>query len=189
MIDPAFVSRTRIPTVGVMGSGKLKHERQATILGEWLAANNVNLLTGGGGGVMHSVCCAFAKIPDRRGRVIGILPGRFDDSSNRYSNPDGYPNSCVEIPIFTHLPKSGEQGQCLESRNHINVLSSDVVVVLPGSSGTASEAALAVRYGKPVVAWLDDRTQVPGLPDEVPVYPEFDLVTGFINSSLEQFRG
>ena len=189
MIDTAFVSSTRIPTVGVMGSGKLKHERWATTLGEWLAANNVNLLTGGGSGVMHSVSCAFAKFPNRQGRVIGILPGRFDDASNHYNVPDGYPNLCVEIPIFTHLPKSGEQGQCPESRNHINVLSSDVVVVLPGSSGTASEASLAVRYSKPVVAWLDDRMQVAGLPDEVPVYSEFDLVTGFINSALERFRG
>ena len=37
------------------------------------------------------------------------------------------------------------------SRNHINVLSADAIVALPGGAGTVSEAQLAVRYRKPIL--------------------------------------
>jgi len=33
----------------------------------------------------------------------------------------------------------------MNSRNHINILSSDVVIALPGSKGTYSEVMLAIR--------------------------------------------
>jgi predicted Rossmann-fold nucleotide-binding protein len=49
---------------------------------------------------------------------------------------------------------SGIAGTDPRSRNHINVLSSDVVIVLPGNGGTESEMTLAVRYGKPVIAFF-----------------------------------
>ena len=39
-------------------------------------------------------------------------------------------NRFVELPIRTHLHLSGAQGTELASRNHINVLSSDVVIAL-----------------------------------------------------------
>ena len=39
-----------------------------------------------------------------------------------------------------------------QSRNHINILTSDLVILLPGGEGTASEAELAVRYNKSVIA-------------------------------------
>ena len=37
------------------------------------------------------------------------------------------------------------------ARNSINVLSSDVVVACPGSAGTVSEIALALKHGKVVI--------------------------------------
>jgi predicted Rossmann-fold nucleotide-binding protein len=37
------------------------------------------------------------------------------------------------------------------ARNVINVLSSHVVVACPGGSGTISEIALALKYGKTVI--------------------------------------
>jgi predicted Rossmann-fold nucleotide-binding protein len=41
------------------------------------------------------------------------------------------------------------------SRNHINVLTSDAVLVLPGGSGTLSEVELAAEYGwTPVLLFL-----------------------------------
>ena len=55
--------------------------------------------------------------------------------------------------IRTHLPWSGERGQSPLSRNHINVLTSDVMIILPGGAGTESEAALAVKYGCPAIAF------------------------------------
>jgi len=38
-----------------------------------------------------------------------------------------------------------------DARNLINVLSSDVVVACPGSAGTVSEIALALKNSKPVI--------------------------------------
>ncbi len=160
----------RIPTVGVMGSGVERHEELALPLGRWLAAQRVNLLTGGGSGVMAAVSEAFASVRERTGRVIGVLPDARQ----------GYPNPWVEIAIRTHLPLSGSCGTELASRNHINVLSSDVIVVLPGSEGTLSEAKLALRYGRPISAYLNDPSDLPGLPGDIPVLCCFTDVQFFV---------
>ena len=54
----------------------------------------------------------------------------------------------VELAIRTPLPISGEQGTDERSRNHVDVLTADVLVFLPGGAGTRSEAQLAVHYGR-----------------------------------------
>ena len=115
----------RIPIVGVMGSGVEPHAQRAGELGRWLAMTGVHLLTGGGGGVMAAVARAFHETPGRRGLVIGILPAEAFGSA---TPKPGYPNPWVEVPIFTHLPS----GDGPTSRNHLNVLSADVVILLPG---------------------------------------------------------
>jgi uncharacterized protein (TIGR00725 family) len=135
-----------------MGSGGDEHDELARPLGEWLAHRGVHLLTGGGRGAMESASRAFHAVPDRRGLVIGILPG----SNVTGAPPPGYPNPWLELVIRTHLPARSERGSDPDSRNHVNVLSSDVVVALPGGAGTRSEVALAVEYGRPVVAWRPD---------------------------------
>ena len=71
----------------------------------------------------------------------------------------------------------------MASRNHLNVLSSDVVIVLPGGAGTASEARLALRYGRPAVAYLARRADVPGLPDAIAVEPRFARVQAFVRAA------
>ena len=80
-------------------------------------------------------------------------PGGVSDGGPKPK--DGYPNRWVEIPVLTHLPLSGERGTEPMSRNHINVLSSDVIVALSGDAGTLSEVRLAVRYGRPVIAFVE----------------------------------
>ncbi len=171
---------TSLPIVGVMGSGAAEHAERATRLGRWLAARGVHLLTGGGGGVMAAVSRAFCEVAERRGLVIGIIP-----SSAASSGPKpGYPNRWVEIPIYTHLPLSGERGAEPLSRNHINVLTSDVIVALPGGAGTASEIALALAYRRPIVAFLESPEELPGLPDRVPVCADFDAVRSFVEARL-----
>ena len=150
---------TRLPIVGVMGSGTEPHAEMAVPLGRWLAELGVNLLTGGGMGVMAAVSEAFAAVSPRAGRVIGIVPGAIETSG--YRAKPGYPNRWVEIPIYTHLPLSGERGTERASRNHINVLTADVIVALPGGAGTLSELLLAQRYGKPVIAYTDDAADLP----------------------------
>lgn len=171
----------RLPVVGVMGSGSHAHEDRAGELGRWLAAAGVHLLTGGGGGVMTSVSRAFFETAGRAGGVIGVLPGDPEP-------PPGYPNPWVEIPIRTHLPAMGALGADPRSRNHINILSSDVIVALPGSAGTSSEVRLACAYGRPVVAFLAARSEIPDLPDGVPVSDALDGIQRFVSEHLRRER-
>jgi uncharacterized protein (TIGR00725 family) len=123
---------------------------------------------------MTSVTRAFVQGERRRGLAIGVLP----------SNRDGYPNAWVEVPIATHLPLSGPDGEDLRSRNHINVLTCDAIVALPGGAGTLSEVRLALTYGKPVVAWLEDRSELPGLPAACPVVESLQAVERMLRKQL-----
>ena len=171
----------RLPVVGVMGSGREPHVERSRRVGEWIARAGYHLLTGGGAGVMAAVTEAFVGVDERRGLAIGILPAAAGDSAGA-ARP-GYPNPWVEIAVRTHLDQVGRQGGGPASRNHLNVLSSDVVIVLPGSAGTASEARLAVGYGRPCIAWLADRGDVPGLPDAVPVESGFSAIEAFVRAA------
>jgi uncharacterized protein (TIGR00725 family) len=165
-----------------MGSGSQEHPDLAIPLGRWLASMNVHLLTGGGRGVMESVSRAFYEVPGRQGLVIGILPAASEEDAAK--PPSGYPNPWVEIAIHTHLPWSGERGQTPLSRNHINVLSSNVMVVLPGGPGTASEAALAVKYGCPAIAYFSNVHEIQGLPDSIPRSKSLSKIQEFILSRI-----
>jgi predicted Rossmann-fold nucleotide-binding protein len=72
----------------------------------------------------------------------------------------------------------------LASRNHINVLTPDVIVALPGGSGTASEVKLALLYDKPLVAFLSSREDIPDLPPAVYIEPVFDRVKSFVETHI-----
>lgn len=173
---------SRLPVVGVMGSGDAEHADKAEPLGRWLAAQGVHLLTGAGRGVMAAVSRAFHATPDRAGLVVGVAP-----CGDRPDIPRlGYPNQWIELVIQTHLPLSGARGTDPLSRNHINVLSSDVLIALPGGAGTASEVELALRYRRPIAAFLDRRSDIPELPDEVPVFGTLADVQAFVRRSLRR---
>ncbi len=75
---------------------------------------------------MASVSRAFAEVEGRAGLVVGVLP-RSDKGAEAGDMP-GYPNRWVELLVRTHL---GRDGASRDSRNHVNVLTSDVVVALP----------------------------------------------------------
>lgn len=164
-----------------MGSGSHADADRCTALGRWLAGERVHLLTGGGAGAMAAVSRAFFETEHRAGLVIGILPS---DGATSQDPPAGYPNPWVEVPIRTHLHLSGIRGTELASRNHINVLSSDVIIALRGSFGTRSEVDLAIRYQKPLVAYLQDRAEIPQLPETVPVLRSFEQVKAFVRNAL-----
>ncbi len=153
----------RLKIIGVMGPHILAdgQEDLCVRLGELIARLGCDLLTGGGGGAMEVVCKAFTGVAERPGLAIGIIPGEVSLLKARYGRKADYPNPYIELPIYTHLGQSGPEGLLLESRNHINVLTSDAVVVLEGRDGTLSEAHLAVRYGKPVIALLSDAGRMP----------------------------
>ena len=119
--------------IGVMGSGQplSKHAYDmAYRLGALIAKHGWVLLTGGtASGVMDA---ASRGAHEAGGLVIGVLRG-----------PDGAEaSSYVDVRIRTGMG---------DARNVINVLSSDVVVALPGGPGTLSEVALALKSRKPVI--------------------------------------
>jgi hypothetical protein len=170
-------------TVGVMGSGSDEHEPLARDIGTLLARLGVNLLTGAGRGVMRAVSRAYTRAPRERGVCIGIIPCRSE--RERGIPKEGYPNEFVELAIHTHLPHSAAFGMDDLSRNHINVLSSAAVIALPGATGTASEVSLAIRYGKPVIAYADEPALVPDFPASVPRLHTLDAVECFLRQHLE----
>lgn len=147
---------TRRPTIGVMG-GDVSCDELTKPLGRLIATRGWNLLTGGGEGVMSSVASAFQSTP-HEGVSIGIIRGKATETPARTYAPNKKPNPYVDIAIFTHLPDSGSDGKLRTSRNHINVLSSHVVVGLPGGGGTESEIQLAMEYQVPLVLLLGQHT-------------------------------
>lgn len=155
--DPTWPHRRKI--VGVMGSGADTHSELSTAAGRTIARLGCHLLTGGGGGVMEAVCRAFSEIRPREGAVIGVIRADGDAHLTPHEGRRVYSrrglNEFVEIPVFTHLPESSAGPL---SRNHINVLTADAVLVLPGGSGTLSEVELAAEYDwVPVLLFLGDQ--------------------------------
>ena len=146
---------SRLPIIGIIGSGSKPYSGLSGPLGIWIAQNGYHLVNGGGSGVMTTAAKAFTEVSNRKGFTLGILPSNdFCDNSNKrlnFSPSTGYPNPYIEIPIKTHLPLSGASGLEIASRNHIVVLTADVLIALPGSEGTRSEIQLALEYNKPLI--------------------------------------
>jgi predicted Rossmann-fold nucleotide-binding protein len=154
--------------VGVMASGQeasaKKHQDLAKQVGSAIAKLGFHLLTGGGNGLMATVGQAFLdkkrEVLDQKrpaGNLISILRAkefpqvRKNGKRNWKANAD---SGLGEIVIRTHLPLSGDNGTDPLSRNHINALTADLVVVLPGGAGTLSELQLAFEYGKDIMIFI-----------------------------------
>jgi hypothetical protein len=116
-------------------------------------------------------------VPNRAGLIVGVVPCGGSRRSARLSIR-------VELAILTHLPLTGASGAEPLSRNHINVLSSNVLIALPGGAGTASEVELALRYRRPIAAYLSARSEIPQLPDAVPVFGALADVQDFVRRTL-----
>jgi uncharacterized protein (TIGR00725 family) len=119
--------------VGVMGPGEAAGQEDMELayeLGGLIAREGWVLLTGGWrSGVMDA---ASRGAKGAGGLVVGVLP-----------TPDSEGMSdAVDIPILTGMR---------EARNLINVLSSRVLFFVGMSAGTASELALALKTGRPVI--------------------------------------
>jgi len=169
--------------IGVMGSGRCEWVEWAEPLGRRIAGAGYDLLTGGGQGVMRSSARAFSETPRRRGRSIGIVPTR-SDSRHGFVVLEGYPNPYIEIPILTPLPRrEADAPDGALSRNYVNVLSSDVVIALPGGQGTRDEIALARRFGKPLICF-GPAAAFEFLPGDVEYTDELEVVLRFIVSRL-----
>lgn len=180
--DPVLHRRHRV--IGVIGSGEQAFTELAEPLGAWIAEEGFSLVTGGLGGVMEAVSRAFFEVQPRVGVVIGILPAQgAQGAAVRDTNP------WVEIEIRTHLPKLGAEGTDPMSRNHINVLSAQVVVALPGGWGTRSEIELAQRYRRPIIAYLGTAGTIAGLPGNVAIARTLEEVKNFVlDESSDELR-
>lgn len=149
----------RLPIIGVMGGGESPKEISllARALGHALATEGWVVLNGGrNAGVMAAVSEGAATAG---GLVVGVLPDRDLDRASPH----------LTIPIRTGLG---------DGRNIINVLSSDVVVALPGGPGTLSEMALALKNRKPLL--LLGWTEPPPLPFEGAGVESFSRVSELV---------
>ncbi len=122
----------RKAVVGVMGGSKVSDDvyEMARELGALIAEAGWVLLNGGRDTGVMAASAKGAK--EAGGTVIGILP----DVNAKKASPD------LDFAIVTGMR---------DARNLINVLSSDVVIACPGSSGTLSEVMLALKHSKPVI--------------------------------------
>jgi uncharacterized protein (TIGR00725 family) len=119
--------------VGVMGGGEGASPEVCELaykLGGLIADEGWVLLNGGWGVGVMDASARGAK--ERNGLTVGILPDRNVEQASCF----------IDIPILTGMG---------DGRNFINILTSDIVVALPGRSGTISEIALALKNGKNVI--------------------------------------
>lgn len=138
----------KLQIVGVMGSGKDKMSELAEPLGEALARLPVHLLTGGGYGVMQSVAKGFTSVVEREGLSIGCIPMRLDGANQYQTASKSYPNPYIELPLYTPLDVYKPSAPDAISRNYVNILTSNLVIALPGGNGTKQEVELAQRFNK-----------------------------------------
>ncbi len=124
----------RRPVIGIVGAGECTAAaRQAAHeLGRRVAQAGWVLLTGGRpAGVMDAAGAGAKSVAGSL--TVGILP----------SGPDGPVSEHVDLAVFTGMG---------DARNAINVLSSDVVVACGVEGpGTASEVALSLASGRPII--------------------------------------
>jgi uncharacterized protein (TIGR00725 family) len=128
--------------IAVIGGSEVSPEiaAYARQVGREVARRGAVLLCGGLGGVM----LAAAQGAEEAGGVsLGILP----DGDRRRANP------YLTYAIATNLG---------HARNLLIVHSADALIAVDGGYGTVSEAAIALKLGKPVIA-LGVTWDLPGL--------------------------
>lgn len=122
-----------LTVIGVMGGGEgagAGVAEEAYRLGRLVARRGWVLLNGGRATGVMDASARGAK--EAGGLTLGVLP---DDDKRGAS-------AHLDIAVVTGLG---------HARNYVNVLSSDVVIALPGGAGTLSEIALALKSGRHVV--------------------------------------
>jgi uncharacterized protein (TIGR00725 family) len=124
----------RVPVAVIGPRAASEEERQAALaLGAGLAGLGIVLLCGGKGGVMEAACEGAASAG---GLSVGLFPDTEWQAANRF----------VTIPLATGIG---------EARNAIIARAALALVAIGGGYGTLSEIALALQFGRPVLALLD----------------------------------
>ncbi len=107
-----------------------KHEKIAYEVGAEIAKSDSVLISGGLGGVMAA---AAHGTHDANGLTVGIIPQDDATMANEFCD--------IVIPTGMGL-----------TRDFLNALSADGVIIVGGGSGTLSEVCAAYMYKKPMVA-------------------------------------
>ncbi len=131
----------RKKVVSVIGGHSCNKEVEqiAHELGKKLTKVAGILISGGLSGTMEAVCRGFKA---SGGLTIGILPGYNKDDANEH----------VDIVIPTGLGLA---------RNVLVVKSADVIIALPGQTGTLSEVAYGLQFKIPVISL--NSWEIPGV--------------------------
>ena len=107
-----------------------EHEKIAYDTGVEIAKSNSVLISGGLGGVMRASCHGAH---DAGGLTVGIIPQGEHTFANEFCD--------VVIPSGMGL-----------TRDFLNALSADGVIIIGGGSGTLSEVCAAYMHKRPMVA-------------------------------------
>lgn len=107
-----------------------EHEKIAYETGVEIAKSGSVLVTGGMGGVMRASCHGASE---SGGITVGILPQDDPSFANEYCQ--------IVIPSGMGL-----------TRDFLNALSADGIIIIGGGSGTLSEICAAYMHKKPMVA-------------------------------------
>ena len=107
-----------------------EHSKVAYDTGSEVAKKGHVLVTGGLGGVMEASCHGAR---DSNGLTVGIIPQADASMANQYCD--------IVIPTGMGL-----------TRDFINALSADGIIIIGGGSGTLSEICAAYMHKKPMVA-------------------------------------
>lgn len=126
-----MVKKRQILVIGNNTNGcTAEHERIAYEIGAEIAKSESVLITGGLGGVMQA---ASHGAHDENGLTVGIIPQDDAHHANEYCD--------IVIPTGMGL-----------TRDFLNALSSDGVIIVGGGSGTLSEVCASYMSKKPMVA-------------------------------------
>lgn len=107
-----------------------EHERIAYDTGKEIALSGSVLITGGLGGVMKA---ASKGAQDAGGLTVGIIPQDDSSFANEYCD--------IVLPSGMGL-----------TRDFLNALAADGIIIIGGGSGTLSEMCAAYMHRKPMVA-------------------------------------
>ncbi len=125
--------------IAVIGAGNPTHQTAelAEEVGRLIAERDGIVVCGGMQGASEAVCRGAKSAG---GLTVGLIPGNAHKQANAY----------VQVAIPTGFG---------EARNALVVRAGEVVIALPGQSGTLSEIAFALIAGKSVIslgAWKRD---------------------------------
>lgn len=136
------VGGSRRPAVIDKGEWE-SHLQLAIAVGEMIAECDYTILTGAtlGKGTGRINGNAMRASVAKDGLAIGILP-----KSGRQAAKEA-------TVVFDRVKRVLEVRTILTSaqRNYINGVAPDVLIALPGGSGTAAEVAVALSFGRPVI--------------------------------------